>query len=83
MSGLDWVAHYEFVTIAQDGVGVPPVSPVSPVSGDQVDRHLDCDRVYHSDMAGGGYITTQEYAVNTPRNIFLYGRGGQENVTCR
>ena len=24
----------------------------------------------------------QEYAVSTPRNVFLYGRGGQENISC-
>ena len=46
-------------------------------------EQVSCDRVLASDMAGGGYITMQEYAVTTPRNVFLYGRGGRENITCK
>jgi len=71
VAGLEWTVQYEFVTVAKDG----------PTTSDDNDE-LSCDREFRSDHAGGGYITMQEYAVSTPRNVFLYGRGGQENISC-
>ena len=78
---MDWEIHYEFVTLAQDGVGVP--SSNSAISKPPGGKIMNCDRDLISDMAGGSYSTMQEYAISTPRNLFMYGRGGQENITCR
>ena len=46
-------------------------------------REEGCDLEYRSQQAGGGYNTNQEYGFSSPRNVFLYGRGGKENITCR
>ena len=65
---LEFVARYEFVTVAQDGL---------PLSR----NHQSCDREFRSDQVGGRY-NTQDNAFATPRNVFLFGRGGQENISC-
>jgi len=65
---LEFVARYEFVTIAQDGL---------PVN----ENRQSCDREFKSDQVGGRY-NTQDYAFATPRNVFLFGRGGRENISC-
>lgn len=35
----------------------------------------ECDRRFDSRSAKGGFISS-------PKNVFLYGRGGRENITC-
>lgn len=35
----------------------------------------ECDRRFDSRSAKGGFITN-------PKNVFLYGRGGRENISC-
>ena len=43
---------------------------------------FSCDREMRSVQAGGRYNSMQGFAFSTPRNVFLYGRGGQENISC-
>ena len=46
-------------------------------------REEDCHTEYRSRQAGGSYNNHQEFGFSSPRNVFLYGRGGRENITCR
>ena len=94
VAGLDWILHYEFVTRSQ-GHEVSSRHSQSPAVVTAVTaaaaaaavipsaEPADCDQEFRSDMAGGSFMTMQEYAVSTPRNLFLFGRGGRENISCR
>merc|ERR1719266_220386 len=87
VAGLDWALHYEFVTRAEVSAHAqsPAVTAVTAAAAAIIPtaEPEDCDKEFRSDMAGGGFMTMQEYAVATPRNLFLYGRGGRENISCR
>ena len=97
VAGLDWVLHYEFVTSARSEVSsrqtgarhsqspavVTAVTAAAAAAVIPSAEPADCDQEFRSDMAGGGYMTMQEYALGTPRNLFLFGRGGRENITCK
>ena len=67
VAGLDWRLSYEFVSGSWQEEGEE--------GGSQTE--------YRSRQAGGGYNPMQEFAFSSPRNVFLYGRGGRENITVR
>ena len=47
-----------------------------------VERPGSCDREFRSDQAGGGTASHQQFAFSTPRDVFLFGRGGAQNISC-
>ena len=97
VAGLDWVLNYEFVTSARTEVSsrqtgahhsqspavVTAVTAAAAAAVIPTAEPADCDQEFRSDMAGGSFMTMQEYAVGTPRNLFLFGRGGRENISCK
>ena len=97
VAGLDWILNYEFVTSARTEVSsrqtgahhsqspavVTAVTAAAAAAVIPTAEPADCDQEFRSDMAGGSFMTMQEYAVGTPRNLFLFGRGGRENISCK
>ena len=66
---LDWAISYEFVS--------------GTWQEEQEEEEGVTQTEYRSRQAGGGYNPMQEFAFSSPRNVFLYGRGGRENITLR
>ena len=69
VAGLDWTLSYEFVS--------------GSWQEEEEEGEGEIQTEYRSLQAGGGYNPMQEFAFSSPRNVFLYGRGGRENITLR
>ncbi len=74
VTAVEFALHYEFVDTVQDGVkkkkGVE----------EEVSDEWSCDRVFDS----SSYAMRRSNMVpfSTPRNVFLFGRGGRRDLRC-
>lgn len=78
--------RYEFVDTSLGGTPLDPML-AKGASGNRIGGHVpepaalvqshstSCNRVYKSTLASRGVF-------RSPSNVFFYGRGGSENISC-
>ena len=71
VTSINFVVAYEFVDTTQEGV------QMKGKDGDSGDS-WSCDRVFDSES----YSNRRRLQFSTPRNVFLFGRGGRTDLRC-
>jgi hypothetical protein len=83
VTSLNFVVAYEFVDTVQDGVMVVNKEEEEPVQMKNQPDRWSCDRVFDSSsyaLRRSSPLNTFPFA--TPRNVFLFGRGGSTDLRC-
>ena len=78
VTSLNFVIKYEFVDTAQDGVR-DESSIFSRNGGEKSREKWSCSRVFRSNAYSR---STSGFPFSSPRNVFLFGRGGKKELRC-